>query len=200
MAKKKVFCLGWMKTGTTSFKNATKLLGYRSCGYMRTWTIEDMTERMDELVRSTVPRYDSFSDNPWPILFDFLDSEYPDSQFVLTTRDPDSWIKSVVRHLGDGDVPMLRFIYGDRFGKARGNEDHYVATMLKHNEAVRRHFAGRQNFLEFPIVDGAGWETLCPFLGVDPPAEPFPHSNKASTRTWRRLKSVPQKAWQRFRG
>jgi len=200
MAKKKVFCVGWQKTGTTSFKNATKLLGYRACGYMRTWTPKDMKERMDELVRSTVPHYDSFSDNPWPLLFEFLDREYPDSLFILTTRRPDAWIKSVLRHLGDSDLPMHRFIYGDRFGKARGNEEHYVATMLKHNEAVRQHFAGRNNFLEFPIVDGAGWETLCPFLGVDPPAEPYPHSNKASTRSWKRLKSVPHKVWRRFAG
>jgi hypothetical protein len=183
MTKKKVFCVGWQKTGTTSFKNA-----------------RDMSERMNELVRSTVPHYDSFSDNPWPILFEFLDSEYPDSLFVLTTRGPDAWIKSVVRHLGDSDLPMHRFIYGDSFGKARGNEDHYVATMLKHDDAVRRHFAGRDNFLEFPIVDGAGWETLCPFLGVHQPAQPFPHSNKGSSRSWKRLRSVPQKVWRHFGG
>jgi hypothetical protein len=200
MEKRKVFCLGWQKTGTTSFRNATKLLGYRTCGYMKAWTIDDLRDRMGELMASTVPKYDSFSDNPWPVLFERLDAAYPGSLFVLTTRPPEAWIRSVVQHFGDADIPMHRFIYGDQFGRAKGNEDYYVETMLKHNDAVRRYFAGRDDFLELKLVHGAGWETLCPFLGVAPPAEPFPHANKGSARTWKRLKAIPGKLWHRIGG
>ena len=40
------------------------------------------------------------------------------------------------------------------------------------------HFAGRpDDLLVLDVVGGEGWERLCPFLGLAPPDEPFPHFN-----------------------
>ena len=43
---------------------------------------------------------------------------------------------------------------------------------------VRAYFAGRpDDLLVLDVVGGEGWEKLCPFLGLEPPAEAFPHFN-----------------------
>lgn len=46
------------------------------------------------------------------------------------------------------------------------------------------------------VSRGEGYEKLCPFLGLDPPAMPFPHWNKRENpvkvrlrKLWRRLGS-----------
>lgn len=54
----------------------------------------------------------------------------------------------------------------------------YVAAYHRHHADVRRYFAGRpHSLLEMNLVEGDGWETLCPFLGLPAPAVPFPHLN-----------------------
>ncbi len=48
----------------------------------------------------------------------------------------------------------------------------------QHSQEVVEHFAGRDNsLLIMNLGNGDGFEKLCPFLGVEIPAEPFPHMN-----------------------
>ena len=43
---------------------------------------------------------------------------------------------------------------------------------------MRRHFAGRDDFLEVDITAGADWVPFCELLGVDDPGVPFPWENR----------------------
>jgi hypothetical protein len=46
-------------------------------------------------------------------------------------------------------------------------------------QAVTDHFRGRhRDLLHIDIPGGQGWETLCPFLGVEIPSAPFPWQNR----------------------
>ena len=47
-----------------------------------------------------------------------------------------------------------------------------------HNEEVRAYFGDSDDFLEFSIEEGDGWEKLCRFLDKPVPNVPFPHKNK----------------------
>lgn len=178
--KKKVFCVGFHKTGTTSLAHALKLLGYRVTGPNGVKD-PDIENNVFPMAYDLVEKYDAFQDNPWPIIYKELDAKYPGSKFIMLLRNPESWIKSQVKHFGRRETPMRKWIYG--VGCPEGNEDIYLKRFEDHNREVLDYFMNRpQDFLIMNLAEGDGWEKLCPFLGSDIPNIEFPHANKASDR------------------
>lgn len=178
--KAKVFCIGFHKTGTTSLAVALKMLGYRVTGPNG---IRDPNIGLNvyTMAQDLVPKFDAFQDNPWPIIYKELDTKFPNSKFILTLRDSQSWIKSQVGHFGRKQTPMRKWIYG--VGCPKGNEDIYVRRFEEHNREVIEHFRNRpKDLLLLNLGKGDGWEKLCAFLEVETPSIPFPHANKASDR------------------
>jgi hypothetical protein len=176
----KVFGIGFHKTGTTSLAAALRILGYTVTGpnFVRD---PDVARTALRRALKVAERFDGFQDNPWPILFRELDAHFPGSRFVLTTRDLDRWLDSIVRHFGDETTPMRSWIYG--VGAPLGNEAVYRARHATHLAAVREHFRDRpDDLLELDITVGEGWSRLAPFLGVPVPDVPFPHENARATR------------------
>src|SRR5258707_2997466 len=163
----KVFCIGFQKTGTTSMRSALEMLGYRVAGH---FGVDDPAIRDNALPSALelARKYSAFQDNPWPLLFRDLDEHFPGSRFVLTVRDPQRWIESVVGHFGEQSTPMREWIYGP--GSPRGNEDVYLERYERHNREVREYFAARGgDLLEMDVEAGDGWDPLCDFLGHSPP-------------------------------
>lgn len=176
----KVFCIGFHKTGTTSLGAALETLGYRVTGPNGVDDPE-IANRVYEIAYELVEKYDAFQANPWPILYKELDANYPNSRFILTLRDSESWINSQVRHFGRKEAAMRHWIYG--VGCPEGNEDIYVKRFERHNQDVIDYFRDRpDDFLVFDLRRGDGWGKLCSFLQVDIPNVPFPHANKADDR------------------
>lgn len=189
----KVFCIGFHKTGTSSLERALTMLGYQVTGPNG---VRDrkIAEHVLPMAQKLVPRYDAFQDNPWPIIYKEMDVAWPGSKFILTERDPDAWLRSQVRHFGTKTRPMRQWIYGA--GCPQGNEDIYRARFVRHYQEVRAYFADRpDDLLVLDLTAGDGWEKLCPFLGQDIPAVPFPHSNKAEAREQRRQWRNRFKRW-----
>jgi hypothetical protein len=180
MIEPKVFGIGFHKTATTSLAAALTTLGYRVTG--PDWVSEpDIEHRAHDLAIEAAERFDGFQDNPWPLLYRDLDQRFPGSRFVLTVRETEPWIRSVVRHFGTGETPMRRWIYG--FGSPVGHEDVYVERYERHNREVRDYFRERpDDLLEMDITQGDAWEKLCPFLGVPVPQADFPHRNRMTAR------------------
>ncbi|MPZ64218.1 MAG: hypothetical protein GEU83_01380 [Pseudonocardiaceae bacterium] len=52
------------------------------------------------------------------------------------------------------------------------DRDHAIRIFAEHNEAVQRAVPS-DRLLVYQVEEG--WPPLCDFLGVDGPAEPFPH-------------------------
>lgn len=197
----KIFGIGFQKTGTSSLNEALALLGVRAGGGLRlnhpkgVYIDPPLTnEKVWAVARDRVPEADAHNDNPWPLLYRELDSEYPNAKFVLTVRDTEHWLQSVVRHFADTQSDVMQWIYG--VPAAKGNEARLREIYLAHNVAVRAHFLGRGNFLEIDFEQGHGWRELCGFLGYAIPDAPFPHSNQAVDRErkqrspYRRLKNA----------
>ncbi|WP_299684393.1 sulfotransferase family protein [uncultured Tateyamaria sp.] len=179
----KVFGIGFHKTGTTSLAVAFKALGMSVTGPNNT-DDRDIADTYVTLAQDLSKEYDSFQDNPWPLVYREMDEMWPDAKFILTTRDADRWVKSQVSHFGARSTPMRELIYGKGRGMPFGNEEHYKATMLAHNDAVRAYFAGREGkLLEIDITKGHGWDVICPFLGIDIPEVEFPHRNDKRKRS-----------------
>ena len=194
----KIFCIGFHQAGTTSLPLALKTLGYRVTGPNGVRD-PDIAENVYVLADSLVNEYDAFQDNPWPVIYKYLDEKYPKSRFILTIRSSESWIKSLVRDFGHQETPMRKWIYG--VGCPEGNEEIYINRIEKHNKEVIEYFKERPNdLLVLDLVKGDGWEKLCSFLGASVPNAPFPfpHPNKASAKLIRKAKNLAKRITRRF--
>lgn len=173
----KVIGVGFHKTGTSTLGKALETLGYEVCG-VRWQLAEPLLQGDLGPVWEIADRYQAFQDNPWPLLFRELDERYPGSYFILTWRDKERWIRSVVDHLGRNSNPMREWIY-DGVGAPKGNEAHYLELYERHNQEVMSYFEeDPHRLLLMNFEEGEAWEKLCDFLGHDIPDAPFPHENK----------------------
>lgn len=171
----KIFGIGFHRTGTTTLARALRILGFTCCGW-RPGLLEAIKANNFAPVFQLVDQYDAFRDNPWPIIYKELDQHYPNSKFILTVRDADRWLRSVVRVFGERSTEMRQWIYGQ--GCPRGHEDLYIRRYQQHNQEVLAYFQDRPGGLL--VVDweqGDGWAQLCPFLGKAIPDVPFPWLN-----------------------
>ena len=171
----KVFCIGFHKTGTKSLGHALQLLGYRVAGPLGARN-PGIAQQAVALALALATDFDAFNDNPWPILYKTLDAAFPGSRFILTVRDEQRWMRSMVDYFGAKDTPMRRWIYGA--GTPRGNEATYLARYRRHNAEVFEYFAERDDFLVLDLERGDGWPELSAFLDVAAPEHPFPHLNR----------------------
>lgn len=175
--KEKIFCIGLHKTGTTALLQAFLRLGFRTCDGLAGASVAergafashpDPMEWLGELIDD----FQAFEDVPWPLLFRELYEEYPDGYFILTTRSPESWIKSCVAHFGASSDPVHEWIYGEGMGAPAGNEAAWISLFNRHNEEVIEFFNARpqSRFLHIEIDDNTPPEirskTLVGFLGL----------------------------------
>ncbi|MBO9714844.1 sulfotransferase [Sphingomonas sp.] len=168
MARTKVFGIGFQKTGTTTLGAILDQLGYRTASYHSfrdfakkegvTW--EEVKARALKVARD----HDAGKDTPWPLLYDFLDREFPGSKFVHVVRKPESWIRSAVHDFKDHPNALHTLIYG--VPSPLGNEAVWLERYKRHNEEVAAYFADRPgDYIRFQLEDGIDVPTLCEFLG-----------------------------------
>lgn len=175
---RKVFGIGFNKTGTSTLGACLRQLDYRHVSYRSDLLHAMKCGDMGRIIAET-RKYDSFEDWPWPLVYRQLYAAYgDDARYVLTVRaTPDIWIESLKRHAltTDPDRPMRIDAYGYKY--PHGYEREHIALYLKHNAEVRRFFSDKpeRQFLEVCWEAGDGWDRLCGFLGHPVPAAPFPH-------------------------
>lgn len=189
----KIFGIGFHRTGTTTLRRVFKTLGFSCCGW-RPDLVEAIRQKNFAPVSQLVDQFDSCQDNPWPLIYQELDQHYPNSKFILTVRDSERWIRSMVNYFDRETTPMREWIYGNGKGCPRGNEALYLARYEKHNEEVLAYFQDRpDDLLVVNWEKGDGWEKVCAFLGKDIPNVPLPHVNRSlrrATRLWRKLTRI----------
>ena len=186
MNEKKVFVIGFPKTGTKSLNSALTALGYKVKSFFGSKD-PDISRHVYEMAFRFVEQYDAFEDTPWCVIYKELDKKYPGSKFILTLRPTEKWIKSQVEHFGTKTKtkPIREWIYG--VGYPKGNEDIYIERYERHNKEVLEYFKHRpDDLLAFRLSEGDGWEKLCQFLHKDIPPIEFPHENKGVNRARKR--------------
>lgn len=179
---------------------ALEHLGFSVCGAVGLKE-PNIPKNIREIALRHIPRFDAFQDNPWPLLYEDLDTKWPGSRFILTRRNTDSWITSIVRHFGATPHAMQDWIYGVPYPS--GNEHIFVKRYHRHNEDVLAYFAHRPNdLLILDIESEKLWEPLATFLNKETPTIPFPHANKggAGWKMARWLKRKVKRLKNRFTG
>jgi len=173
----KIIGVGFQKTGTSSLRDALRILGYKvgDNNYQMLWPILHGNYNR---VFNKLNQYDAAEDNPWPLIYKEIDQQIPNCKFILTIRESESWYKSVARHIGNLRSPMHEWIYGFGKGLPKDFKQNTIEVYNRHNQEVKVYFKNRPNdLLVVDFTTGAGWEELCNFLQVPIPKIPFPHAN-----------------------
>lgn len=128
--KKKVFCIGLSRTGTTTLCNVLEELGYSTIhAPLQLFTYPECItpdlhfrainqllpfqqkrfERQLKRFRSLPQEelfdtFDAFVDLPIPLYYKELDRKYPGSAFIYTCRDEEKWLKSIEWNVTVGSV------------------------------------------------------------------------------------------------
>ena len=171
--KPKCWGVGLGRTATKSLISALKILGYENAihnpGYF------------EEL-----QKVDAAAEAGCQVFYKYLDARYPDSKFILTTRDLRSWLRSNKKAFDiypmdriNTDSPFCDAMIRNRM--ARWNTLEYdkqtlIEKYYRHHLDVVQHFSTRpEKLLIMDIINGDGWELLCSFLAVPVPDILFPH-------------------------
>ncbi|OYT28020.1 hypothetical protein B6U98_05755 [Thermoplasmatales archaeon ex4572_165] len=160
----KVFCVGFWKTGTTSIYKAFNILGYRAGRLIH----EGKEPKKGWIHYIKKCNYDAFTDDPMSFIYKDLDKTFPDSKFILTERNTQSFVKS-----------YINYFKGTEFEKTADEIDEVIEKYESYYKEVKDYFKDRADqLLVIDVIGGEGWEKLCPFLNKPTPKKPFPHKNK----------------------
>ncbi|HKV11291.1 MAG TPA: sulfotransferase [Thermoanaerobaculia bacterium] len=183
----KVFGLGLSKTGTSSLAEALNQLGLRTIHYPSDESTFDGL-RSGRYRLPILEEYQGAVDIPIAPFYPQLDAEYPGSRFILTIRDPESWLRSVELHwelMMDWwhrypDFKRFQEFISERvYGSVEFDRERFLHAYETHRKSVECYFKDRpDDLLVLDVCGGEGWERLCPFLGVEAPEAPFPHANE----------------------
>jgi hypothetical protein len=201
--RRKLFCIGFNKTGTTSLAAAISSFGLRVGDQVRAELLVDDWARRDfRRIIAYCRIADAFQDVPFSLnhTYGVLDHAYPGAKFILTVRDSaDEWFDSLLRFhaklIGKQRVPtaddLREFSYHGTgwlwhahqllFNVDETNlydRDHYVAQYELHNRQVLDYFRHRpEDLLVLNIGKSNAMQSLCDFLGFDYDGRQMPHLN-----------------------
>ncbi|KAJ2902857.1 hypothetical protein MKZ38_000051 [Zalerion maritima] len=213
----KIIVLSAGRNGTQSLFSAFKMLGYTP--YHMSEVVREGKSHMNCMIECLEAKYKGNGKvygrkefEKWFANYDvliaiptfFLEElvqAYPECKFILTTRNEDSWLKSInntfkKRMLANEGFPIKHISYVDpftsrlltmlrlvRFALWRGVDleapgaDKALLSFYNEHNANAVKITPKPNLLVVRLEDGLGWEEVCPFLGIDIPKEPYPRGN-----------------------
>jgi len=168
--KSKIWGLGLSRTGTSTLTYVLNEVGYNHIHYP---TDDEMLSFNN----------DGASDIPVIPKFKKLDTMFPNSKFILTTRDKEKWLQSMSTYLArkvnwnqsTRTLNIRELVYGDVWF----NYSVYERSFDNHEKNIREYFKKRPNdLLVLNIVDGIDKpQKLFDFLGINKTMKEFPHRN-----------------------
>lgn len=202
MQKRKVFYLGFQRVGTKSFGMFMEMNGFNYASWdiaqHKGWPELFSRGEYESIIRSrTFQYYDAFSDGPWfqPELVKYLYSAVENSVFVMLTRVPGEWFKSMISlnaGLTVGDLRKHCELYGrmdeyewleqnigivpgmhlSLFDKPLHYMEQYTQMTEATTEFLRRQPGSEQRFFRGAIEDPDKFRKIADFLGIDDPLIP----------------------------
>jgi hypothetical protein len=174
-----IFNIGLNRAGTNSLTEALNILGIPSIHYMSEdgrqllKLANDNTRDNKDVFDSLDVDYRGFSDFAGELFLDSLYTQYPNSKFILTNRNPEAWVKSktFLWEVLKQETPVECTI-----------DDYYHKV-----DIIRYFFKDKPDdiFLELNICEDGGsdtWNQLCSFLDKDVPDIEFPRLHESYKR------------------
>jgi hypothetical protein len=166
-----IFNIGLPKTGTTSINTALNILEFKSIHDPVSQTLS-LLNGDNKPIKELSLKCDAFSGGCC-ICYKQLDKLFPDSTFILSTRELESWLCSCNRWFRIGAPSEIRkAIFKDH---GRFNRNIFIDVYNEHIDNVKKYFKDR-DLLIFDIEKDR-WNELCGFLNKEIPDNKFPHEN-----------------------
>ena len=195
----KIICVGIGKTGTKSISKALRHLGYtvfdweeQTFDFQDHWV--DVFQNGAQLdVKRVYQHADAVVDAPGNFFWEEILEAYPDSKVILSKREEDSWLKSLVNQLQVFEAVISRrflavlsptsrkqiFILHSHLTAILGSADPKSASVLRTRYRMQNHrvksLVPPEKLLVYNVKQG--WKPLCDFLGCEVPTVAFPHEN-----------------------
>lgn len=191
--KTKVFGIGLSKTGTTSLARALDILGYRTRDYLGVSSY--IAGDLSSVNLEEIDANDAFTDTPIPSFYKQIDKQYPNSKFILTTRDMDGWLKSCKKQFTERIVARQNEatsqLHTDLYGCFAFDPEKYASGYTRHVNGVLDYFKDRpEDLLVIDICGGEqNWVKLCAFLEQPAPEIPFPVTNVSAIQ-WMNIQNI----------
>jgi hypothetical protein len=190
----KVFGIGLSRTGTKSLTMALNQLNFKVIHYPSDQTILNELESGNYNF-SVLKEFDGITDITVAPYYAQLDQLFPDSKFILTVRDKDSWLRSIEAHWSgkpvletapdnEAKMKLRRLLRLAVYGTYVFNKERLSYVYDLHYKNVIEYFKDRpDSLLVINICGGESWNKLCPFLNLPLLNEPFPSMQKKSILT-----------------
>ncbi len=213
--RSKIFCLSMQRTGTTSVGKFFKSFGYNVAGWPESkrnnWSYHWEQGNFEKIFNSKDFRSNQvFEDDPWwlPEFYKVLYHRFPNSKFILFTRNEDKWFNSMLSHskgkiLGNTKIHCKvyrreedflntfqkqkeRLLYdgkkSDNLLELKGYENHYKKLYFTRNVEVKDYFALKapESFFTCTLEDPLKWQKLAGFMNLKIPQYFDIHENKSN--------------------
>ena len=166
-APQKIFCIGFIKTGTKSLGQTLLDLGYDHLTYNPYINNDFQNANTDKLLH-LASKFESFDDIPWndEKLIPALDKNFPNSKFIYLQRDENEWLDSFKNwsdYLTSNEID-----YTDWFNRFKA-----------HKKFVEAYFKGREeDIIHINVKKKEDFNRLLGFLGKTSELTDFPHKNR----------------------
>lgn len=213
MGSKKIFVISRQKCGTTSTGQFLRDHGVKCLSpdgkRNRYWSILAQIGKFEEILDdSSFLQFDAFEDDPWWMkgVPEKLTEYFPNSKFILLTRNPDNWFDSLRAHFNEyGGFSMVHAFEYDRHLEYyyylnsnrslirnefaldinESHRDHYCKLYTNRIDRIIRHFNSKgleSNLFLGELEDSRVWKKLGEFLNLKVASEYQVHSNQKNER------------------
>ena len=193
----KVICAGFMKTGTKSITKALQHLGFtvfdweeQTFDFLDHW-VDVFQNGVKPDVKRVYQNADVCVDLPGYFFFEEILEAFPDCKVILSVREEDSWIESLVRQLDSlyalrSKISMLsptarkmEYFFDSFLNAAIGSFNTKSTYVIRKRYRIHNHrvksIVPADKLLVYNVKEG--WKPLCDFLECEVPAIAFPHEN-----------------------
>jgi len=154
----KVVNLSFQRCGTSSFNHFMIRNGYRGLHSSKESSqrfkpkgkyLKDVLHEINNMkpLDNLLKQYQAFSDNPWMMFYEYIESNYPNVKFILVLRDSKEWISSMIRIMGGVCPSYWEPILYNTNGDVIFNEKNALKVYETHIKNVIQYFEGKKDKL-----------------------------------------------------
>lgn len=212
--KAKIFCISMQRTGTTSVGDFFRKYGFKVAGWSavekNNWSKLHFDGDYDSIFSSQVfKKHKVFEDGPWSTghFYKYLFYRFPQSKFILFTRNADDWFNSMVNHskgmtLGNTfrhcNFYNRETEYYNYVGANHNYENSQADNLLPITQDLREHYKNiyinrnsqaidffkakdpeNKRFIHLSLDDNDKWVKLGKYFSMEIPENFEVHSNRS---------------------
>ena len=219
----KIICAGYGKTGTKSIAKALRYLGLtvfdweeQTFDFLNHW-VDVFQNGAKPDVKRVYQNADVCVDMPGAFFYEEILEAFPGCKVILSVREEDSWIESLVRQLESvyakrskitfmlsPTLRKMRYVLHSYRNAAIGSNNSKSTYVIRKRYRIHNHrvksIVPADKLLVYNVKQG--WKALCDFLECEVPTVAFPHENvKAEiTETFFITECGQQVKWEMQRG